>query len=302
MSSLYFTDLNYVQTNLIGTWDLLRGKRIFMTGGTGFVGKWVSETFGFVNTNMELGAELVILSRRPPESFDKSITFVQGDVRDFEFPEGKFDYAIHAAADYRSSPQEQFNVSVDGTRRVLKFAEEKGVKRLLFTSSGAVYKADPLDAKKAYGEGKRTAEMLCTLSSVPTRIARLWGFVGPCLPLDGPWAITKFIGEGLAGGPVKVAGGNNVMRSYLYASEMTIALWGMLLWDHLNRYYNVGSSEAVSIGAVALMVANVCGVKIEHSPGDYPDDVYLPPAGPPANISLREAIERTVAWHREQPK
>ena len=87
-----------------------------MTGGTGFVGKWVSETFGFVNTNMELGAEMVILSRRPPESFDKSITFVQGDVRDFEFPEGKFDYVIHAAADYRSSPQEQFNVSVDGTK------------------------------------------------------------------------------------------------------------------------------------------------------------------------------------------
>jgi dTDP-glucose 4,6-dehydratase len=289
-------------TNMGNSLEFIRGKRIFVTGGTGFVGKWITETFGFFNTSMELGAEMVVLSRRPPESLVKGISFVEGDVRDFVFPEGDFDYVLHAAADYRGTPQEQFSVSADGTKRVLEFAEEKKVKRLLFTSSGAVYKADPLDINKAYGEGKRSAEMLCTLSDVPTRVARLWGFVGPCMPLDGPWAVTKFIKEGLAGGPVKVAGGNNVMRSYLYASEMMVAIWGMLLWDSPARYYNVGSSEAISIGALALMVASVCGVKVEATPGDYPDSVYLPPPGPPANIGLREAIERTVYWHREQAK
>ena len=302
MPSLYFTDLNYVLNNLVGSLDGLPKKRIFVTGGTGFVGKWITETFGFMNERLGLEAEMVILSRRPPESFAKGISFVQGDVRDFEFPEGKFDYVIHAAADYRGTPAEQFDVSVSGTKRVLDFAKQAGVKRLLFTSSGAVYKADPLKEKGAYGEGKRAAEMLCTLSDVPTRIARLWGFVGPCMPLDGPWAITKFISEGLAGGPVKVSGGNNVVRSYLYASELTVGIWGMLLWERSARYYNIGSSDPVTIGALALMVADLCGVKVEATEGSYPDDVYLPPPGPHPNIGLREAIERTIAWHKEQPK
>jgi len=297
------TDLFYVATNLVPVLPNLTKKRVFLTGGTGFVGTWLTETFAVMNRTMELEAELVALTRKDMLSTDPAVKFVRGDVRDFEFPEGKFEYVIHAAADYRAEPKEVFSINVDGTKRVLEFAKEKGVKRMVFTSSGAVYRANLMkymDPRMAYGESKRTAEMMCVLSDVETRIARLWGFVGPCMPLDGPWAITKFIKEGLAGGPVKVSGGANVTRSYLYASEMIQGLWGMLLWDKANPVYNIGSSEPITIGALALLVASVCGCKIEATPGDYPDDVYVPPPGPKPNIGLREAIERTVAWHKEQ--
>ena len=64
--------------------NLLRDKRIFLTGSTGLFGKWL------LTELQELNAELVILTRNP-EAFRKSfplvesmtVNFVKGDIRDF---------------------------------------------------------------------------------------------------------------------------------------------------------------------------------------------------------------------------
>lgn len=305
MSNLLYTDLYYVMCQMGPIWPSIQKKRIFLTGGTGFVGTWMTETFAACNKAMDLKAEMVVLTRKDVVSTDPAIKFVHGDIRDFEYPEGKFDYIIHAAADYTASPTETLDISYNGTKRVLDFAKKCEAERVVFTSSGAIYKANPVDYKTAYGEGKRVAEMLCAIAyeeKVNTYIARLFGFVGPCLPLDRNFAICKFIKEGLAGGPVKVKGGKNVIRSYLYASDMATALWMMVLWDKANHLYNVGSSDAISIAELAKLVAEVCEVELVQEEGEYPDDTYLPPPGPKVNIGLREAIERTVVWHKEQQK
>ena len=169
-------------------WEKLRGQRIFLTGGTGFFGKWLLETFRFANDQFKLEAELVVLSREPQRFLDEnshfrgceSIQFHKGDVRDFAYPVGEFSHLIHAATDAsaalnRRSPETMFDVIVDGTHRVLDFSRNCGAERLLLVSSGAVYgkqpaemthvgedyvaKADPVGAS-AYGDGKRMAEDL----------------------------------------------------------------------------------------------------------------------------------------------
>jgi len=88
-------------------WEELRGKSIFVTGGTGFFGKWLLESFLLVNQSFELNSNIVVLTRNSqsflnelPHFKDKSsITFHQGDVRNFSFHQSKFDYIIHAATD-----------------------------------------------------------------------------------------------------------------------------------------------------------------------------------------------------------
>ena len=91
-------------------WGQLRGQRILITGGTGFFGKWLVETFAYAVSELDLDATLVLLTRDPqrflkamPHLSDcESITFEQGDVRDFNFPTGEFSHVIHAATEATS--------------------------------------------------------------------------------------------------------------------------------------------------------------------------------------------------------
>src|SRR5688572_27508457 len=83
----------------------IRNARIFLTGGTGFFGSWLVETFVWLNRTLDLNAQLVVLSRdpdafikqRPGLEQESSVSFHVGDIVAFEFPSEKFDFIIHAA-------------------------------------------------------------------------------------------------------------------------------------------------------------------------------------------------------------
>ena len=48
-----------------GLWEELRGARLFVTGGTGFFGCWLLETFLWANDQLKLGASAVVLDPEP---------------------------------------------------------------------------------------------------------------------------------------------------------------------------------------------------------------------------------------------
>lgn len=315
----------------------LTGERLFITGGTGFFGRWLLETLVRANHRLRLDLRVAVLSR-DPEAFarsaarlaaDPALTWWRGDVRDFALPPGSFPLIIHAATAAseqinRSAPRTMFDTIVDGTRRVLELADGAHTRALLLTSSGAVYGRqppalshideshaggpDPNSARSAYGEGKRAAEFLAAASGLPVKVARGFAFVGPHLPLDVHFAAGNFIRDAVRGGPIEVHGDGTPYRSYLYAGDLVHWLLAILLDGEANRPINVGSDHAVSIAELAHAVAEAAGtgtVRIQRAPSGEPPERYVPSIDR-ARRELRlevwtplpAALRRTLEWAR----
>ena len=281
-------DLTHILEHTHDLWDEVRGQRIFITGGTGFFGCWLLESFCWANDHLDLHASALVLTRDPQKFAGKAphlanhpaIQLYAGDVRSFDFPAGEFSHVIHAATESdlqlsAKNPLLTLDTIVEGTRRTLDFARHCGTPKFLLTSSGAVYgkqpanltcipenyvgAPDPLDPRSTYGEGKRLAEHLCALYAqqygLHVKVARCFAFVGPYLPLDASFAVGNFIRNGLRGEPIHVKGDGSSYRSYLYAVDLAIWLWTILFKGRTCCSYNVGSEEAVTIAELAHLVA-----------------------------------------------
>ena len=286
-------DLDHILTHTRDLWEELRNQRIFITGGTGFFGCWLLESFAWANDKLHLNAEAVVLTRNyesflkkaPHLATNPAIKYHLGDVRDFEFLEGHFPFVIHAATEASAKLNEEnpllmWDTIIEGTRHTLEFSRHAGTKKFLLTSSGAVYGKQPPDIthipeeytgapdpNSAYGEGKRAAEMLCAIYlktyGIQTKIARCFAFVGPYLPLDIHYAIGNFIRDGIKGGPIQVKGDGTPYRSYLYVADLTIWLWTILFRGKSCSPYNVGSAREVAIGILANTIAALCRPAVE---------------------------------------
>lgn len=328
-------------------WERVRGRRVFLSGGTGFFGAWLLESLAHCNRALGLGVHATVLSRDPAAFLERmphlahepAIDFVKGDVRDFAFPAGEFDFVIHGAAPTSLAearrPAELLSVLVRGGERMVAFAETCGARSFLLVSSGAVYGRQPegmthiaedygggpdwLEADAVYAEGKRVCEQMTALlagrSTVRCAIARCFTFVGPHLPLDQHFAIGNFIADALAGRPLVVLGDGTPVRSYLHAADLAAWLWTLALRaPELGAHpavYNVGSGERVSVRELAARVGAAIdpGLRVEvlgeRALGakrvQYVPDVRKAEAelGLRAWIGLDEAIRRTAAWYRD---
>jgi nucleoside-diphosphate-sugar epimerase len=320
----------------------LQGARIFITGGTGFIGSWLLESLAWANEKLGVGMEALVLTRNaeayahkaPHLAQRKDIRFHAGDVRDFAFPTGQFSHVIHAAmeADYefdKKHPDVMLDTVVTGIWRTLDFAVQCGARSFLFASSGSVYGRNPssarvtedcpeapnvFEADSASPEGKRMSELLCAIYArqhgLEAKVARIFALVGPYLPLNKHYAIGNFIRDALAGGPIKIKGDGTPYRSYLYAADLTIWLWTILIRGVSNRPYNVGSRVAVSIAELAEAVSNALpgrvAVEIAQKPAPgQPAARYVPETmraqqelGLREWTPLDEAIRRTAQWHK----
>jgi dTDP-glucose 4,6-dehydratase len=339
-------DLEYIYAHTGELWENARGKRFFITGGTGFFGTWLLESFVYCNRVLSLDAEAIVLTRDPSAFLAKasrlarepSVQLLPGDVRSFAFPAQQIDFVVHAAAPTSTMaalhPMDLLGTIIHGTERVVELARMRGAARFLLTSSGAVYGRQPetishigedfiggpdwLDTNAAYAESKRVSEQICSISAKESDIrftlARCFAFVGPHLPLDRHFAIGNFIGDALAGRNVAIWGDGTPKRSYLYAADLAVWLWTMLLREPHARsipaVFNVGSEEAISICDLAQMVVEELNPSLRIRIANLPQtglrvEQYVPSVrkaetclGLRPIIGLREAIRRTAAWHR----
>jgi len=329
-------DLGHILRDAATELEELRGKSLFITGGTGFFGKWLLAGLCHADAELGLGLRLTVLSRDPalflrrhPEAADApSLRFEQGHVADFPLGDDRHhrpDYIIHAAADTTAfttdaDERERSRAIAEGTHHVLDLARKSGARRLLHVSSGAVYGAfagQLAGAKEddyalaqpltPYGEAKRDAERLCTESGVDFVTARAFAFLGPYLPLDAHFAAGNFLRDALRGGPILVRGDSTALRSYLYPADLVVWLLRLLLRGQRARAYNVGSDEAVTTAQLARRIASAVQpnpeVIIQSTQPQGPQNIYLPNIARArvelnldVSIPLQDAIARTVEF------
>ena len=320
-------DLDHVVQHAAGAFQSLAGARIFITGGTGFVGTWLIESL----LRADIGTSMVVLTRdadryyktNPTVARHPSIQVLEGDVLTFEFPEGEFPYVIHAA-----TPDPSLEADAEGMRHILDFAASHGTRRFLFTSSGAVYGKQPPELTHIpedyaveppvtgeitpYGRAKRASETLCSTYArqygFEALIARLFAFSGPGLPLDRNFAIGNFVGDVLAGRPIRIKGDGTPYRSYLYAADLATWLWVVLAYGKSCRPYNIGSGDAITIAGLAGIVGGIYGIPVEIAQvpvAGEPAERYVPSVerarqelGLQPQVALEEGIRRMLAWSK----
>lgn len=287
----------------------LCGKRLLITGGTGFIGTWLLETISWLNDCRSFNCTVYVPTRNPDLFAHKAphlarrpdIVLLPGQLGNLETRISQCDVIIHAAApaDPRTLKIDPLSVAeaiVAGTKQALEFAVRRNVASFLFISSGAVYGTQPSSLshisedyigglntsqpQSAYGEAKRYAEVLCTLYhdkfGVPIHIARPFTFVGPYQSLNAGFAVTDFIRNGLKGLPIYIEGDGTTVRSYSYAADLTAALWKVLLDGPVGRAYNVGSDEPISILELAHQVVATLNSPVDIIVSSQPVPGQLP--------------------------
>ena len=339
MAPLPVEDLEHVVTRGAADLQTLDGGRIFLTGGTGFYGRWLVESWLWARQQFGLRGELHILVRSSDRwaSLVAKLPYTEGihphigTQIAFPFPDLALDAVLHGAVEH-GDPGLTLKNNTEGTRRILAFAKKAGASRFLFMSSGAVYGSqppqlpripedhvgvvDPTDPSQAYGEAKRASERLGLSAQAEGGLAfisaRGFAFHGPGLALDRNYAIGNFLRDALGNSPIHIMGDGTPRRSYLYAADLAVWLWALLARGRPGRAYNVGSPEDHSILELAETVRDAIApgreiqLAVRAEPG-LPPLRYVPDTtrameelGLRPLIGLADGLQRTARWHREQ--
>lgn len=341
MASLPARDLDAMLDATRPLWDDLAGARIVLTGATGFIGTWMLESVGWARARLGVDTRVVALVRDParfrtrlPHVADSPwLHLLKGDVRDCAIPEGTVDFLVHAAStahprQIAAAPLEVQDVVTRGTLHMTRLARTAGATRALLMSSGSVYGSfatpsapiaedsphgpDPLAPGSALAEAKRLAENAGILVGRETGlgvvVARGFAMSGPWLPVDADFALGNFIGDALAGRPIRISGDGTPIRSFLYGSDVAAWLWTILLRGMAGRAYNVGSERPVTILEAAEAVSRISGMPVERAaaaPAGAAASWFVPSTrraredlGLKERVAFEEGVAKMLEWHR----
>jgi dTDP-glucose 4,6-dehydratase len=284
-------DLRGAENGSAGRLDALRDGVLLVTGGTGFMGRWLAECVALLNDEHGYGIRLRLLARRartfrettPHLAERPDVALIDQDVRGIYELDQDVNWIVHAAASpdsrqHAMDPVGLLHTIGLGTHRVLESATTlPALRKALVVSSGHVNGPQPLDVaclpesrhgtvdcasvRSAYAEAKRYAEALAAAQVVqkrtPVTVARPFAFVGPYQSLARPWAMNNFFRDALAGGPIRIWGEGADVRSYMHAADMAWWLLAILVLGGPGGVYNVGSPEGVSLRELAALIGGL---------------------------------------------
>lgn len=271
--------------------EALKGQSILVTGGTGFVGKWIAETVAYLNAEHDFGISLHLLARNTTNFQNEVphlaklpfIYLIDQDVRNVSDLPEDVSWVIHAAAspdnrEHSTEPLRTIDTIYRGTAALLDACMRlPNLNKFVYLSSNNIYGNTQEDKQKisendmgllscntvhaSYSEAKRLAETVCasyrSQQRLPIVILRPFAFLGPYQGLEKPWALNNFIRDGILGSPIRILGDENTVRSFLYASDMAYWILAVLAGAINNYTYNLGSDDAVTLKNLAEKIASV---------------------------------------------
>jgi UDP-glucose 4-epimerase len=265
--------------------------RFLVTGGAGFIGAALS------NRLLRDGHQVRViddLSAGSPDQLEDGVLFTRGDVADR--PKlwtllQDVDCVYHLAARVLVSesilyPREYNEVNVGGTVSVMEAMRDAGVRRVVLTSSGAVYgeqgeqpvrEDQSPNPQSPYAVSKLAAEYyvrtIGALWGIETVILRVFNAYGPGqrLPASHPPVVPQFLRQAQQGGSLVIFGGGGQTRDFVYVDDVVEALVAASTASDVDRrIINVGSGREISINDLASLVGRVVGREVEvlHSPAE----------------------------------
>lgn len=241
--------------NVNPTGESTEPNSILVTGGTGFLGLHICQHFA------ESEWEVIAFDLKPfsPGDDTEGIEYVQGDVRDEEhlrqiIDNRDIDIIVHSAAALPLWDDDEIrDVTLQGTRSVLRAAKEGDVERVVYISSTAVYgthdthpitEDSPLDGVGSYGKAKVEAEQICgdfRRMGLCIPILRPKTFIGP-QRLGVFQVLFDWIDDG-ANIPMVGWGNNKYQLLHVEDIVKAIELVSTIGSNNANDTFNVGAKE-----------------------------------------------------------
>jgi len=256
-------------------------ERTLITGGAGFLGSHLCDYY------IAKGHHVICMDNLLTGNLDniahlfgnERFSFVQHDVTNFIYVEGKVDNILHFASpaspvDYLRLPIQTLKVGSLGTHKALGLAKAKGA-RFLLASTSACYgdplvhpqpedywgNVNPVGPRGVYDEAKRFAEAMVMAyhryHGLDTRIVRIFNTYGTRMRLDDGRALPTFMRQALRGEDLTVFGDGRQTRSFCYVDDLVEGIHRLL---YSNEVYpvNLGNPQEMTVLTLAEKVSELC--------------------------------------------
>lgn len=262
--------------------------KILVTGGAGFIGSHIVEHFHekaevFVLDNLRSGFRHNLSGLRHK--------WIEGSILDRPLLRRAMtgvDYVFHLAAmtsvpESMQKPVECNELNVAGTLVVLEEAARARVKKLVFSSSAAVYGDNPAtpkvetmppEPKSPYAVTKLDGEYYCAMFSsegrLPTTCLRYFNVFGPRQNPKSQYAaaVPIFIARAIKHQPIIIYGDGSQTRDFIYVKDVVAANAFFATASPAMGVFNVACGKRLTINKLAQMVSRLTGSRseIEHAP------------------------------------
>jgi len=314
----------------------IENKKIFITGGAGFIGSTLAAKLCDYN-------EIVLFDNLKRNTIQYSdignhpnITLVEGDILNFPAVKeamGEVDIVVHAAAiagidTVIKNPVTTMEVNMIGTANVLRAAHENKTKdRVLEFSTSEVFgpmayrateemqtiSGSAGEARWVYAVSKLAGEHLThayySQYNLPTVTIRPFNIYGPGQTGEG--ALQIFIRKALKNEDITIFGDGSQIRAWCYVDDMIIGLMMALEEEAaIGESFNIGNSRAVTtIYGLAQTICRVLGSSskiVFTDPLSADIELRIPETkksfdllGFQAQVDLEEGILKTSEWYKE---
>lgn len=255
--------------------------RILILGGNGFIGYSLSKFL--LTKNQSIRVLTRSLNNHRPEL--KGVEYIYGDFGDINLLKRALkgiDIVYHlistsVPSTSNKNPINDVNTNVINTLNLLESCVEMGIKKVIFTSSGGtiygIPKYTPIDENHptnpicSYGITKLTIEkylhLFYHLKSLDYAVLRIGNAYGPGQDPEGKiGAITIFLNHIKNGLPINIWGDGNIVRDYVYISDI---INGLYLAQKINipeQIFNIGSGEGTSLNHLIAEIKKVIHINI----------------------------------------
>jgi len=265
----------------------LKGQRVLVTGGAGFVGS------NLVRRLVAVGAEITILDdfftgrmENLRDIAPEDYRLVRGSVTDSDLVRqlvSQVEWVFHLAARNiiasTRNPYEDFQTNIGGTLNVLLAARDFHPQRVLYTSSVSVYgnprylpinEDDHISLLTPYAVSKFSGEGYCQAFyesyGVPVVVLRYSNVYGPWQDPQNPYCgvVAKFMGHAQKGLPLEIHGDGEQTRDFTFMEDAVEAtLQAAISPKSAGEVFNIGTGVEANVNTLARLVLDLYGLELK---------------------------------------